>query len=147
MPQKPRRLSREEILSRRRPVEQESKPTQAETQAQTAAEAAAQHPIWQECLALGKDLENLGVPWGFGVAENVMEMKPSVYAEAAAQLFMQRFGVTPGEWDTMVFLVLRDKMQRILEAIRAQRKTNLYVPGAPQVPPELMPGNGGRRHD
>lgn len=154
-----KRVSLEEARAARRPVPrlkvtgQVISPTEdAETLAQAqlleAQRKAEAHPIRQECIALGNQLAALGVQWGFGVAENVGEMKPSVFADALAQILIAKGVFTEDEWADVMWTVLRDKTAAILEAIRAQRKSGLILPGQPQVPQDLMPGlPPGRNHD
>jgi hypothetical protein len=102
-------------------------------------QAPEQNPIFAECLKIGEELAVYGIPWGFGIGVNTSEMKPAAFADAAAQILIQKGICTTEEWDNMVFTVLRESMQKVLEAVKNQRRSGLVLPNGTPVPPDLMP--------
>lgn len=120
-------------------VVDEQKKSDDNLTAQAATATAMDNPIFQQCLKLGEELAQYGVAWGFGASVNTGEMRPAMFAEAAGQILIQKGICTPDEWDNMVYTVLLQTMQKILAAVKQQRRSGLVMPNGTPVPPDLLP--------
>jgi hypothetical protein len=126
----------EAIAARKAKLDAEAAETLRQAQALEAQRMAEANPIRAECLKLGEELKLLGVPWHFGGTINT-DFHTAVIAEAAIQLLTEDLGVPLERAQEVIFTILRGKMQQTIAAARTQ-KSQLIVPGAPEVPPDLL---------
>jgi hypothetical protein len=129
--------SDEAIAARRAKIEAEDAETLKQAQLLEAKRLADANPLRAECVKLGEELKRMGVPWHFGDTLNT-DFHTAVIAETAFQLLIDALGVPIERAQDVMFTILRDKMQQTIAAAKAQRSQQLYVPDAPEIPPDLV---------
>jgi hypothetical protein len=109
-------------------------------------EARPEHPLLTASRQIGQELARYGVAWGFGVSVQTNEMRPAIFAEAAAQILVAKGICTPEEWDDVVYTLMHKTMTQVLEAVKKQRPGGLVLPdGTPAgIPPDLLAKKMGR---
>jgi hypothetical protein len=109
-------------------------------------EPPPEHPLLTASRQIGQELARYGVAWGFGVSVQTNEMRPAIFAEAAAQILVAKGIVTAEEWDDVVYTLMHKIMTQVLEAVKKQRPGGLVLPdGSPaSIPADLLPKKPGR---